>query len=370
MAKIIRENYPGRLSEFVQNSVREMIKRGSLKPGDYLASERDLGKQFNVSRITVRKGLDSLVTDKLLEKISSKGYKVRSLSDTIPAARTNGSAVVFVHSQLNDKYLVNDPEHADVWKGAREESARLGRLVMINPLEDPFSVFKPEQAKDLANIAAGVIWDHTDRQSIDNIRATGVPLILIHYIHYEADMDTIVQDDVGGIVKAVQYLTQQGCRRPGFISAIPLFTRLNKTSNAERRLSGFQMGCRKLGISEDNAVIEPIPSENIADSVIAARTLIERKIDCLIISHRGVMDGVLEACKEKGVVPGKDLPLIVWQKHKDVDTPYITWDQQEMGRYAVRRIHERIMNPNLAPIRIEIPTRLVVPGKKTSKSAN
>lgn len=363
MAKIIRENYPGKLSEFVQKSVREMIKNGRLKPGDYLASERELGKQFSVSRITVRKGLDTLVEDRLLEKISSKGYKVRSLSDTAPVSRKNGSAVVFVHSRLDDKYLASDPEHADVWKGAREESARLGRLVMINPLEDSFTVFKPEQARDLANIAAGVIWDHTDRQSIENIRATGVPLVLIHYIHYEADVDTIVQDDVGGIVKAVQYLTLKGCTRPGFINAIPLFIHNNKTSNAERRLSGFQMGCRKFGISERDTVIEPIPSEDIGNAVIAARKLIDKKIDSLVISHRGVMNGVLEACREKGLEPGKDLPLVVWQKYEEYGFPYITWDQQEMGRYAVRRINERILNPGLAPIRIEIPTRLVVPGK-------
>jgi len=47
-------------AEQVITHVRGMIERGSLRPGDRLASERDLAQQVGVSRTSVRAGLRSL----------------------------------------------------------------------------------------------------------------------------------------------------------------------------------------------------------------------------------------------------------------------------------------------------------------------
>ncbi|GLI08016.1 hypothetical protein YDYSG_40460 [Paenibacillus tyrfis] len=64
-----------RLSEFV-STLREDILTGKRPIGDYLPSEKTFAAQFQLSNQTVRKGLDVLVSEGLIEKIPRVGTKV------------------------------------------------------------------------------------------------------------------------------------------------------------------------------------------------------------------------------------------------------------------------------------------------------
>ena len=52
----------GLMAEQVVLQVREMIRQGSLKPGDRLPPERELAKRLGISRASLRHGLQSLAT--------------------------------------------------------------------------------------------------------------------------------------------------------------------------------------------------------------------------------------------------------------------------------------------------------------------
>lgn len=65
-----------RLAEIIE----EQINDGTLKKGQPIPSERDLCKQYNVSRITVRSAIDELVRQGKLEKIQGKGTFILSKS--------------------------------------------------------------------------------------------------------------------------------------------------------------------------------------------------------------------------------------------------------------------------------------------------
>lgn len=62
----------------LRESLRNMIVQGEYAPGDKLPSEDELGKEFGVSRITVRRALSDLAREGLLERISGKGTTVLS----------------------------------------------------------------------------------------------------------------------------------------------------------------------------------------------------------------------------------------------------------------------------------------------------
>lgn len=55
--------------------IRDRIVDGQLRPGDRLASERDLGDQFGVSRTVVREAVRALAAKGLIEP-SKRGYRV------------------------------------------------------------------------------------------------------------------------------------------------------------------------------------------------------------------------------------------------------------------------------------------------------
>ena len=66
------------LYQQLQRALRQAIETRVLGPDDALPPERDLATQFNVSRITVRKAIDGLVSEGLLVRRQGSGTFVRA----------------------------------------------------------------------------------------------------------------------------------------------------------------------------------------------------------------------------------------------------------------------------------------------------
>jgi GntR family transcriptional regulator, transcriptional repressor for pyruvate dehydrogenase complex len=69
-----------RLSDEVANQIKNLISEGKLKPGDRLPPERELIKQFGISRPSLREALNSLVVMGFLEIKQSKRTFVKSVA--------------------------------------------------------------------------------------------------------------------------------------------------------------------------------------------------------------------------------------------------------------------------------------------------
>ena len=68
-----------RASDEIVNQVKNLISEGALKPGDRLPAERELIKQFGVSRPTLREALKSLIAMGFLEINQTKRTFVKSM---------------------------------------------------------------------------------------------------------------------------------------------------------------------------------------------------------------------------------------------------------------------------------------------------
>jgi GntR family transcriptional repressor for pyruvate dehydrogenase complex len=69
-----------RVSDEIVNQIKSLISQGILKPGDRLPPERELIKQFDVSRPSLREALKSLVTMGFLEVKQAKGTFIKSVT--------------------------------------------------------------------------------------------------------------------------------------------------------------------------------------------------------------------------------------------------------------------------------------------------
>lgn len=83
--KVLREvsvpvNRSNRVPLYAQleATLRTQISSGSLKPGDWLPSEAELGQRYGISRITVRAALQQLEEDGLVERQAGKGTQVKA----------------------------------------------------------------------------------------------------------------------------------------------------------------------------------------------------------------------------------------------------------------------------------------------------
>src|ERR1700754_1763588 len=63
-----------RMSEAIVEQIRGLIRSEQLRPGDRLPSERDLGEQMGVSRVTVREAMRVLEAGGLIEiRVGARG---------------------------------------------------------------------------------------------------------------------------------------------------------------------------------------------------------------------------------------------------------------------------------------------------------
>ena len=61
----------------LKEEIKKKILNGTYKENDLIPSERELGEQFNLSSTTVRRALNDLVQERLLERKAGKGTFVR-----------------------------------------------------------------------------------------------------------------------------------------------------------------------------------------------------------------------------------------------------------------------------------------------------
>jgi GntR family transcriptional regulator, transcriptional repressor for pyruvate dehydrogenase complex len=71
---------PQRISDEIANQIKSLISDGKLRPGDRLPPERELIKQFEVSRPSLREALKTLVAMGFLEVKQAKRTYVKSVT--------------------------------------------------------------------------------------------------------------------------------------------------------------------------------------------------------------------------------------------------------------------------------------------------
>lgn len=94
----------GRLYEQIVEQIEKRILNGELKPGDKLPPERELSKQFGVSRTAVREAMNALTLKGLIVVHPGRGTFVTD--DTSTAVRHSIDLLVRIGNEDNIRHLV------------------------------------------------------------------------------------------------------------------------------------------------------------------------------------------------------------------------------------------------------------------------
>lgn len=94
----------GRLYEQIVEQIEKRILNGELKPGDKLPPERELSKQFGVSRTAVREAMKALTLKGLIVVHPGRGTFVTD--DTSTAVRHSIDLLVRIGNEDNIRHLV------------------------------------------------------------------------------------------------------------------------------------------------------------------------------------------------------------------------------------------------------------------------
>ncbi len=118
--------------------IEDAVRRGAIKPGDALPSERDLAVRVDMSRVTVRKAVQHLVREGLLVQRHGSGTYVapqpsrveQSLSQLTSFAEDMARRGMAVRSVFLDRglYAASPEEMVTLGLGSTDRVARVARL--------------------------------------------------------------------------------------------------------------------------------------------------------------------------------------------------------------------------------------------------
>lgn len=358
-ARKTREPVYKRLKDTI---IRE-IKNGTLKENDPILSERLLSEQFNISRISVRKALKELIDAGYLYTIPGKGTFVKGITSGLkrPREKTNNLGYIFWGS---DRSIISIPYFAHILAGAEREAKRHNYHLVI-------STFDP--SKHLPNSVPSII----EQGKVDGALIEGVfldvyreinkilPVVIISNFLYRdpdkaeniEDIDYVTANNEAATIRLMEYLYSLGHRQIGFVISDPCH------SSFRERLQGFYLGSRLLKLRlRDDWIIRGLPDGRTAAQRILS---LKERPTAVISCNDFIALEIIDYCKEQNINIPEDLSIAGFD---DIESS--AWSQpplttvrvltDEMGEKAVKRLIEKISDPNSTPTTLLIGTELII----------
>jgi LacI family transcriptional regulator len=211
--------------------------------------------------------------------------------------------------------------------------------------------------------AFGVLTSTLEERTLEAIRGTGVPTLMLDQWIEGSGVDSIMQDGHQGGILAARHLVAAGCRR------IAWFGWINPNAHSMARFGGVSAGLAGEGRTLSDDLVFATPEGG--DESVARRMLAgPDRPDGIISLWQGSCAAVKRAADQLGLVLGRDFQLVGWSTEEAYATRYrpifgsgpmpptVTWSVRTMARTAVSRLAERRENPELPALQIKIPVRL------------
>jgi DNA-binding LacI/PurR family transcriptional regulator len=299
---------------------------------------------------TARKGLKVLESEGLLESEARHGFRVGK-----------DNAALSVNRAL--AYVTGNPDRLD----ARPVEWSLSRCLQSAAAERGWIVLgihgENERILSLLNEGRvwGVILDTLKSSLIEQVRRTGIPVVVVNSMLEGADVDTVIQDNYIGGFLAAQHLIERGIRRIGWLSPVDMFCQYRE------RFAGASACARAGGC--------PIPGKHVIEDAQDRDALAKLLSDsgrpeALLVFGMEFAKLLVSVASQLGIRIGKDLQVIGWTVEENYVDVYqnvffgmrppdaIVWSARQMADIAVARLRERQRGKAGGVVRISIPTRL------------
>ena len=337
----------------VAETLQEKIRAGSIVLGSLLPTERELVDSFGVSRTTVRRALQQLVSSGWAESIPNRGVSARMGQSTgtrqvVGFVDDAGTVVPDLFFALN---------------------ARLQSHGLVLTHVDS-RVMKTEGALEYCKshrLAAAVVWSKTINPDSERINSVlrAMPVVAVDHGLRGIETDVVACDVFKGAKAAVKHLASQGRRRIGIVGM------LDSLDTTQERFGGYLEGMFEAGL-------QPEPRDFLftrtSGSVIGDPSALERRLaepdapDAVFVMQDHIMEDLLQAASRVGVSIPDSLAVVTmgsddpFSGRVQVGATTVAFDWAQMADILFDRVCCRLSEPSARAVRVVVPAQLVVRG--------
>jgi DNA-binding LacI/PurR family transcriptional regulator len=226
----------------VYSSLRERINSGEFEPDTALPAERQLVKDYGVSRITIVKALDALENDGLIRREHGRGTFVND-----PGATAEGmETIAFICGVMLHPYIYS------VLMGIARASSEKGYRLNVIGLHEEDNMNKALVLRqiDSQNIAGVLTYPRPGKKDLSmhqELQARGIPLVMIDRYYEEIAADYVVFDEEVASYRMIRHLIEQGHERIALVTHHEV-----ETTSILNRIRGYQRALEEDGLYRDN----------------------------------------------------------------------------------------------------------------------
>ena len=340
----------------VYESLLKAIRENRYRSGELLPSERELAALFGVDRLTVRRALEILVTEGVVEKKAGLGSRLKNFSSPHwPNVSTRGIAFILPRTvNLIDR--ITEPFNSCLFYRIEKEVKEKGYSLIYTTLsdEEPFPPLLREDA------VAGILFvSQIPKRFIQEARNLNIPAVVVN--NDDDCFPAVIADREQGAFEGVKHLISLGHRRIAFISGIPSY------STSQACLAGYQKALAEAGLEQKGQILKE--GNWTFDGGYQCMKEIIEEADDLPTSIFACNDmtalGAMEAIRESGLsVPG-DISIlgvddIEQCTHYKPKLTTVRVDSEPIARAACQSLFCAIETGQTQNLKIIVPTRLVV----------
>ncbi len=334
--------------------LREQAAAGGLQPGDVLPTQRELSTLWGIGQVTIRRALQSLAAEGLLEARAGSGTAIRGGEARPPASSAErGPRLGIAFADLADGYPFFPPLLAGLRAGGRSVAVRL-----FDMPPDEHAAGSLAHAPPLNDLDGLIMLSPVNLGLLATCQQRRLPTVLLFNDLADGFSHCVVPDYTHGVMQAVQHLVERGRHR------IALVTATAERFSTSRWVDAFRTALVLHGSPADGELILHAGYSERAGAE-AARTLLSRPSppDAILFASDAMARGGLLAARHAGVRVPEDLAIVGagWCPEQDQwAVPLTTIDLgiEAMGERARRLIEAA--GTGIAPVRETVPTRLMV----------
>lgn len=309
-------------------------------PAKPVAKIRDVAEEAGVSVATVSRAMNKpdSVSPELRKRVHAAakrlGYRPNPLARSLRRQRTKVWALI-----ISD---ISNPFFTSVARGVEDIAQKAGYSVMLcNADEKPAKEAAYLAVAEEDRVAGVILSPHNANTDISSLQNAGIPCVVIDRALAEP-VDSVLVDSRSSSREATLHLLDQGWTAPACI------TGPEDASTAMDRRRGYEDALRERGLSRHERVVHG--AFRTEDGRRAAAALLDSEAappDALFIANASLALGVLAELAERGIRPGKDIGIIMfddapWAPLLNPPISVVSQPAYEVGTEAARLLISRI----------------------------
>jgi DNA-binding LacI/PurR family transcriptional regulator len=339
------------LYERLYNYVLDDIRKGALRSGDRVPSEKELARDHGVSRITSMRALQDLERAGLVERIRGKGtYVARDLGrlpelrgpsvGRPPRSRRLTSRIAFLLPDASPAYGL------ELMNSIEERAAENGLSLVLKRSrgeqeEEERAIETLTRTASVDGVIVFPVNGEFYNASLLRLVLAKNPLVLVDRYLKGINASSVYTDNHSAAKELTGYVLDCGHKHVAFVSSPPA-----NTSSIEDRLHGFRAAFsqRGIGLDKQHLLIDlksgfPNPMSKIPADRESIRAFLRtnKSVTGFIATEYPIALMIRDVLLELGGMDGKMVTCFDSPRGQFVEPrfPHIEQDEREMGRRAV-----------------------------------